>query len=589
MSWEKTCAALLLALTLASLLAMSGPLLLKVHGVLTWSNGTSLTPLLAIDSKPYVMQDAQNKLWLAYESSRSGNFDIYIRWFVDGTWLPEQRLTDSASYDLAPAIEQLANGDVLLAWSSDRSGTYAIWYKINSGGTWSADTQLTFPTGRDANPSLLKLVNGTLWLYWSRETISGQTVLRNLYYRAYNAGVWSADRQFSSGNYEQQPNLLQADDGSIWVTYAANRVGNLNIYYRKFSGATWSAETALSTNTADDRQSWLMQGSDGLLYLFWTRCVPSSGQDCQDDVLYKTSSDQGAIWSVETLFTVDPQGETIADSHPSAVHAKDRMIYVFWGTNLTGLGTDFDVYVSTSNAVQAHDVGVAGMAVAPPILRRGGLVSINVTVTNYGDYPETFQVSVMATNTSSIPVGTQSVSLAPLASMSLTFTWNTAAAPFGRYTITSSIPPVPGEPFPYQSDNSLSVNGARVVPPADVNVDGVVDILDAALIGYSYDTVAPDPSWNPSADVNGDGVVSILDMALIGYSFNTVPGDARWDPRADTNGDGQVSILDAALAAVSFDTEAPDPRWDAMADLNGDGMISILDAALVGLWYGASG
>lgn len=583
-------APLFLALTLLALLALSAPFTLNVQAV-TWSPGNPLTPLKAIDGKPYVIQDSQNALWLAYESSRSGNFDIYIRTFSAGSWAEEQRLTNSSSYDLAPALAQLPNGNILLAWSSDRSGTYTIWNRIYSGGVWSPDSQLTFPpTGRDANPSLLPLNNGTVWLFWSRETLSGQTVLRNLYYRSYNGGVWSGDRQFSTGGSEQQPNLLQLDDGTIWLTYAANRLGNLDVYYRKLTGASWSAEAPLTTNVNDDRQSWLMQDSNNLLYLFWTRCVPSGGQDCQDDIFYKTSSDRGATWSSEVVFTVDPTGEVIADSHPSALHAKDRMIYVFWGTNLTGLGSDFDVYVSTSNRITApHDVGVARMTATPYILRRGGPVSITITVANYGDFTETVQVSVTAANTSSIPLGTQTISLAPAASMNLTFTWNTATAPFGKYTITSTIPPVPGEPAVYQSDNVFSISGVRVLPPGDVDMDGEVDIVDAALVGISYGTSASNPLWDPQADANGDGIVSILDAAIVGYAFGTRPGDPLWDPRADVNRDGVVDILDAARVAFAYGTRAAEPGWNPMADLNEDGTISILDAAIVAFWYGAVG
>ena len=534
-----------------------------------------------------MVEDNQGILWVVYESLRSSNFDIYGKKWDGSAWSAEERLTSHSSADQNPAIAQLSNGTMLLVWASNRLGGYSLFSKRLNGGVWSAETQLTVGPGTDSTPTLLQSRNGKLWVFWTRQTVSGTNVIYDVYFKTYENGVWTPDTPLANSTAtEFQQSVFEADNGMVWALYASDKLGNFDLYYKTFTG-TWSAETRVTTSGDDDRQAWIMQDLNGTIWIFWARCV-SSGQTCLDDIFYKVSYDLGASWSPETQYTFDPQGVEVEDWEPAAIHARDKRIYVFWSTNLTGNGGDYDVYYSRSDPIPIHDVGVAGMAMAPSILRRGGAVSINVTVRNYGGYPETFQVSVTATNTSSIPVGTQSVSLAPLASRILTFTWNTASALLGRYTITSSIPPVPGEPSSHQSDNSLSPGTVRVVPPADVNIDGTVDILDAALIGYSYDISGPSPFWDPRADVNGDGVVSILDMAIIAYSFNTVPGDPRWDPRADTNGDGHVDILDAALAAIAYDTAAPDPRWDPMADLNGDGTIDILDAALVGFWYGAS-
>jgi len=55
-----------------------------------------------------------------------------------------------------------------------------------------------------------------------------------------------------------------------------------------------------------------------------------------------------------------------------------------------------------------------------------------------------------------------------------------------------------------------------VKPCGDVNDDGVVDSVDAALVlqkeAYPAAVTLPNP---PSADVNADGVVNSVDAALI--------------------------------------------------------------------------
>jgi hypothetical protein len=52
--------------------------------------------------------------------------------------------------------------------------------------------------------------------------------------------------------------------------------------------------------------------------------------------------------------------------------------------------------------------------------------------------------------------------------------------------------------------------------PWDINQDGVVDILDLALIGKHF---GESPPKDARADVNGDGKVDIADLVLVGINF----------------------------------------------------------------------
>ena len=45
--------------------------------------------------------------------------------------------------------------------------------------------------------------------------------------------------------------------------------------------------------------------------------------------------------------------------------------------------------------------------------------------------------------------------------------------------------------------------------PADVNGDGVVNILDLVVVAQELGT------GNPEADVNGDGVVNVFDLVFV--------------------------------------------------------------------------
>ena len=58
---------------------------------------------------------------------------------------------------------------------------------------------------------------------------------------------------------------------------------------------------------------------------------------------------------------------------------------------------------------------------------------------------------------------------------------------------------------------------------SDVNVDGIVNILDLTLIATHFgETPTEDQTSNP--DVNGDGVVNILDLTLVASHFGKKSG-----------------------------------------------------------------
>lgn len=59
----------------------------------------------------------------------------------------------------------------------------------------------------------------------------------------------------------------------------------------------------------------------------------------------------------------------------------------------------------------------------------------------------------------------------------------------------------------------------------------------------------------PGGDVTGDGVIDILDLALVGQYYGTNHS------QADINGDGQVNIFDLVLPASNFGRHGPVTDW----------------------------
>lgn len=69
------------------------------------------------------------------------------------------------------------------------------------------------------------------------------------------------------------------------------------------------------------------------------------------------------------------------------------------------------------------------------------------------------------------------------------------------------------------------------------------------------DTVSLNIAVYIAGDANGDGVVNILDAALIGLKWNSHYGEANYHDGADLNNDDVVNILDAATVGLNWNNQ----------------------------------
>jgi len=54
------------------------------------------------------------------------------------------------------------------------------------------------------------------------------------------------------------------------------------------------------------------------------------------------------------------------------------------------------------------------------------------------------------------------------------------------------------------------------------------------------------------ADLNGDGIVDILDLSLVAHSYGSHPEDNRWNEACDLNKDEVINIIDLAIVALEY-------------------------------------
>jgi hypothetical protein len=446
------------------------------------------------------------------------------------------RLT-STNDNQAPNLLQLSNGTILLFWSSNVTATYVINYMSYNGAAWSNPVQVT--PMNDSAPAATVDKTGTLWLFWNRQTMTncGTFPCRQIFYKTLKNGAWSSEVQFTKDpTFNIAASAMVAKDGRLWVAYQKWVTSGFNyqLFYRIYNGTGWGPDMQLTNKNVWDERPSLMQDRNGTIWAFWDREIQITSITFETKIFNKFSIDNGVTWSADSQMTFDTTPTLIDDVNPSAVQGADKSIWLFYSSDLTGLGADFDIYYMTSSCIcPVHDVKVASVRASPSMLYPGGLKSVNqssivnvvVTLTNPGDFPETMTVNVNAFNTTIYKVVAVTLPF-PVQSgggVVLTFYWNTSSTFLpGRYGISAFINPVPSESIGNQGDNLLMVkNQVHFLPLGDVDQDGAVTIVDFSVAAYGYLSSVGTPKYNPYADINGSGVIDIVDIAVVAKNYNT--------------------------------------------------------------------
>ena len=88
---------------------------------------------------------------------------------------------------------------------------------------------------------------------------------------------------------------------------------------------------------------------------------------------------------------------------------------------------------------------------------------------------------------------------------------------------------------------------------ADVNADGVVNILDLTLVAKDFGATLTAAQQKPNPDVDRDGTVDIRDLTLVAKYF----GQTVEHPTPPTQFDGPIEVTDATFQSLVLDAESP--------------------------------
>ena len=499
---------------------MSIPIL-PVHGF-SWSAPVQVSLPTPTNTRPSLAQDSFQNMWLAYESSpTSGNSESYYTIYNFIGWTNPVPITSDHNNNESPSIQELSNGTIFFAWVSNRTGSSNIWYKSYTNGVWSSESRLTSTTGTDGAPSVVQDLHGNVWVFWQRIVLSTS----NIFYQVYVPGVgWGNPVQLTteSNPIDILPSATVTSNGSVWVVWSSHRTGNYQTFAKYFNGMTWSADTQIVSYRGDDSDPTIIQTGDGTLWVAWSRDISLGGGNFASEVYYMNSTNLGSTWSAQTAITTNTSFDNF---NPSLLESsQNQRLYFFWSSSMPA-NTDYSIFYESSTPILIHDLAVTSVGVSQRKLFPGGLrtvnmsgiVAINATISNLGNYQDTSTTSVYANSTL---IASSSITLLPCcvagSSQLIYANWNTTGYKPGCYKITVQVAPPSGQTA---TNNVMSGGWVRILPFGDVDLSGKVSFIDASVVALAFQTRPGMTNWNPYADSDGDFYVNFIDVSIMAINY----------------------------------------------------------------------
>jgi len=233
---------------------------------LTWNNGTSYFPTIAADSS--------GNVHVVWSDDTPGNYEIFYGKSTDGgsTWMTTQRITWNNGDSLAPAIAVDSSGNPHVVWYDKTPGNYEIYYRksTNGGSSWMTTQRISWNNAYSLCPAIAVDSSGNVHVVWYDSTPGNFTV----YFRkSPNWGsTWMTTQRITWDNaFSGYPDIAVDSSGNVHMVWYGDKPGNYEIYYRKSTngGSTWMASQRITWKDGTSALPDIAVDSSGNVHVVW--------------------------------------------------------------------------------------------------------------------------------------------------------------------------------------------------------------------------------------------------------------------------------------------------------------------------------
>jgi len=482
----------------------------KIFNGTSWSNDIRLTFDSSRDEMPAVLQTLDGKIWVFWDSFRGASYDIFYNATIDNgeTWTWGQ-LTFSTYDEWDPSVMRAIDGKIWLAFTKRDD----IYYMVYDGVSWSAETQLVKDPSDDWHSSIMQDSDGKIWVFWDSNRILYEGLPQtDIFYKVYDGVSWSAELQLTTEPAEEDdmPFAVQDNSGTLWIFWMTDRASNADIYYRTnlvpFSHDVEIFSVLPSTYALEWGENTTIE-------------VVARNHGTNNETIEVRCYANDTLIGAKTV-----QNLTAGRLYPIyfTMYSTDLTWgnYTISATATPVLGetnTDDNTFVDGTVTIQWHDIAVLNVTTFKNVVSQGFPMNINVTVQNQGTKVESFNLTICYNETI---IETKNLTLGSGNSLNVTFTWNTTNVVRGKYVISAYVEIIPNENDLW--DNLKVDDYVIVTIPGDVNGDKIVNIHDLAELGKAYGTTLSKPRWDAEADIDNNGVVDILDLTIVNENYGNI-------------------------------------------------------------------
>ena len=206
----------------------------STDGGATWQTAKRITTNADDSGSSAIVVDG-SYVFMAWASKISDtNCEIYFKKSIDGgaTWQATQRLTNNAGVSMDPAVAERGD-NVYVAWQDTTPGNYDIYFRksTDGGATWNASKKLTANAGNSRNLDMA-VYDANICVAWDDSTPGNEEIY--LKKSTDNGATWQTAQRLTYNSGDSWRPAVAVSSAKVYVAWDED-VGEWELVFLKYS------------------------------------------------------------------------------------------------------------------------------------------------------------------------------------------------------------------------------------------------------------------------------------------------------------------------------------------------------------------